>query len=83
MTQISKTKTAEDVLGLIGNTPLVRLNRVIEPRMATVLAKVESGNPGGSVNDRICLSMIGNLIWLSMQPVLVCPEPYRNCPVRC
>lgn len=58
MTLISKCKIAEDVLGLIGNTPMVRLNRVIEPRMATVLAKVESGNPGGSIKDRICLSMI-------------------------
>jgi len=46
------------VLDLIGNTPLVRLRRVVEPRMATVLAKLESCNPGGSVKDRICLAMI-------------------------
>ena len=58
MTQTGKSKAAEDVLGLIGNTPMVRLKRVVEPRMATVLAKVESSNPGGSVKDRICLSMI-------------------------
>jgi cysteine synthase A len=49
---------AEHVLELIGNTPLVRLNRVVEPRMATILAKLEFFNPGGSVKDRICLAMI-------------------------
>jgi cysteine synthase A len=51
-------RTAEAILELIGNTPLVRLRRVVEPRMATVLAKLESFNPGGSVKDRICLAMI-------------------------
>ena len=53
-----KSKIAESVLDLIGNTPMVRLNRIVEPRMATILAKLESFNPGGSVKDRICLSMI-------------------------
>ena len=53
-----KNKVAENILELIGNTPMVRLHRVVEPRMATVLAKVESFNPGGSVKDRICFSMI-------------------------
>ena len=43
---------------LIGNTPLVRLNRVTEGVEGTVLAKVEGLNPGGSVKDRICLAMI-------------------------
>ena len=58
MTNTTKSKTAESVLDLIGNTPMVRLKRVVEPRMATVLAKLESCNPGGSVKDRICLAMI-------------------------
>ena len=49
---------AESVLDLIGNTPLVRLNRVAPAGGATVLAKVESQNPGGSVKDRIARSMI-------------------------
>lgn len=49
---------AESVLDLVGNTPLVRLNRVIPPGVATVYAKVESMNPAGSVKDRIALSMI-------------------------
>jgi cysteine synthase A len=53
-----KSKIAENVCELIGNTPMVRLRRVVEPRMATILAKLESFNPGGSVKDRICLSMI-------------------------
>ena len=53
-----RSKVSESVLDLIGGTPLVRLQRVVEPRMATVLAKLESCNPGGSVKDRICLSMI-------------------------
>jgi cysteine synthase A len=49
---------AETALDLIGNTPLVRLNRVVPPGAATVLGKVESVNPGGSVKDRIARSMI-------------------------
>ena len=49
---------AESVLDLIGNTPIVRLGRVVPDGSAEVLAKVESFNPGGSVKDRIALSMI-------------------------
>ncbi|MCM8763018.1 MAG: cysteine synthase A [Candidatus Omnitrophica bacterium] len=51
-------KVAKNVLELIGKTPMVRLNRIVGPRMAVVLAKLENFNPGGSVKDRICLSMI-------------------------
>lgn len=40
------------------NTPMVKLNRIAGPDMAEILAKLESFNPGGSVKDRICLSMI-------------------------
>src|ERR671936_2240633 len=46
------------VLELIGGTPLVRLNRLPKPGGATVVAKIESRNPGGSVKDRIALSMV-------------------------
>src|SRR3954464_13675880 len=51
-------KYANSVLDLIGNTPLVKLNVVTEGIAATVLAKVEYMNPGGSVKDRIALRMI-------------------------
>jgi len=47
-----------NVLDLIGRTPLVRLNRLTEGMRATVLAKMESLNPGYSVKDRIGISMI-------------------------
>jgi cysteine synthase A len=47
-----------NVLELVGNTPLVRLNRVVREEWATVLGKLESLNPAGSVKDRIALSMI-------------------------
>ncbi len=49
---------ADSVLDLIGATPMVRLNRMIPEGSATVLGKMESLNPGGSVKDRIALSMI-------------------------
>ncbi|MBD0292182.1 MAG: cystathionine beta-synthase [Jiangellaceae bacterium] len=48
----------EHVVDLVGNTPLVRLNRVAADVPAIVLAKVEYFNPGGSVKDRIALRMI-------------------------
>src|SRR5436190_3587224 len=48
----------QDLLGLIGNTPLVALRRVGMPGAATVLAKLEARNPGGSVKDRIALAMV-------------------------
>ena len=46
------------VLETVGNTPLVRLNQLTTGLECTILAKLESRNPGGSVKDRICLSMI-------------------------
>jgi cysteine synthase A len=46
------------MLDLIGGTPLVRLRRLVEPGMADVFCKCEQFNPGGSIKDRVALSMI-------------------------
>ena len=51
-------RIAGDVSELIGRTPLVRFNKIIDKNSAEILAKVEMFNPGGSVKDRICLAMI-------------------------
>src|SRR5262245_38207512 len=48
----------DTILGTIGGTPLVRLNRITAHFPCTVLAKLEMFNPGGSVKDRIGLSMV-------------------------
>src|SRR3972149_3693834 len=51
---------AASVLELVGIPPLVRLNKLPKPGGATILGKLESLNPGGSVKDRIAISMIGD-----------------------
>ncbi|HSP56270.1 MAG TPA: cysteine synthase A [Dehalococcoidia bacterium] len=51
-------KISDTVLDLVGQTPMVRLNRVLPQGSAEVLGKMESLNPAGSVKDRIALSMI-------------------------
>jgi cystathionine beta-synthase len=48
----------EDILGTIGDTPLVRINKLAEGIPCTVLAKIEFFNPGNSVKDRIGLGMV-------------------------
>ena len=51
-------KCALNILELVGDTPIVRLNRLPGPKDATVWAKLEAFNPMSSVKDRICLAMI-------------------------
>lgn len=51
-------KLHKDILSLIGNTPMVKINHILNDTDAEVWAKLEGFNPGGSVKDRIALSMI-------------------------
>ena len=52
------TKINNNVLETIGKTPLVKINKLTQGAYATVVGKLEARNPGGSVKDRICKSMI-------------------------
>jgi cysteine synthase len=56
----AQERIAASVLDLIGNTPLIRLDRVRPAGSAEIVGKLESVNPGGSVKDRIALSMIAD-----------------------
>jgi len=51
-------KVYSNILETIGNTPLVKLNRLVSDISATILAKVETTNPGNSVKDRMAIKMI-------------------------
>lgn len=51
-------KIHENILSTIGNTPMVKLNRIVKDLPCTVLAKVETFNPGNSIKDRMALKMI-------------------------
>ena len=65
-----------NVLETIGKTPLIRLNRLTSGLKATVVGKLESRNPGGSVKDRICLSMINEAEKMGLiKPGTVIIEP--------
>lgn len=51
-------KVVQSVTELIGETPVLKLNRLVKPGMANIYVKIESLNPGGSVKDRIALGMV-------------------------
>jgi cystathionine beta-synthase len=57
---LSKVKYANTILDTIGDTPLVKLNKITKGIDATVLAKVEYFNPGGSVKDRIGVNIVAD-----------------------
>ncbi|MEK7238094.1 MAG: cysteine synthase A [Nitrospirota bacterium] len=52
------TEPVNSVLELIGNTPIVKINKIVKKNSASIFAKIESFNPCGSIKDRICHSMI-------------------------
>jgi len=56
--RIPSVQTVDSILDLVGETPLVRLTKVCAGLQPTILAKLEQLNPGGSVKDRIGLSMV-------------------------
>ena len=51
-------KVYNNIIETIGNTPLVKLNRIVKDILPNIYVKVEAFNPGASVKDRICMSMI-------------------------
>ena len=51
-------KIAENILELIGNTPLVKINSLNKLQNATIAAKLESFNPANSIKDRVALNMV-------------------------
>ena len=58
LTDIKKIQYHENILGTLGNTPLVKLNKITRGYKGHYFAKVETFNPGGSVKDRIGLEII-------------------------
>src|SRR5579862_156144 len=58
LTDIKKIQFHENILGTLGNTPLVQLNKITKGYRGHFFAKVESFNPGGSVKDRIGLEIV-------------------------
>ena len=53
-------RTTENIIELVGNTPLLHLGRFCRPPRADIYARLECRNPGGSVKDRAALGMILN-----------------------
>ena len=51
-------KYAKNILETIGNTPLVKINKITQDLNCLVLAKVETFNPGNSTKDRMALKMV-------------------------
>ena len=58
LTSTSALRVADDITQLVGSTPMLRLGRIAPPHSATLYAKLEFLNPGGSIKDRAALGMI-------------------------
>lgn len=56
--EVNSTPNYPSLLDIIGHTPLVKLNKIVENPLVTLLVKLESLNPGGSIKDRIALHII-------------------------
>jgi len=73
-------KIYNNVLETIGKTPLIRLDKLAAGLKCTVAAKLESRNPGGSIKDRICFSMISEAEKQGLlKPESVIVEPTSEC----
>lgn len=70
MLETKTMKVSNDITELVGNTPLVYLNKVTKGCKATVVAKLESFNPANSIKDRIGLAMIED----AEKKGLICPN---------
>ena len=68
-------KIYKNILETIGKTPLVQINKLTKGANATVVAKIEARNPGGSVKDRICQSMVAEAEKLGLKPGATLIEP--------
>jgi cysteine synthase len=68
-------KIYKNILETIGKTPLVQINKLTKGAKATVVAKLEARNPGGSVKDRICNAMIEEAEKIGLKPGGTLIEP--------
>src|SRR5690606_23237417 len=59
---IRKSATSNNIIGTVGNTPLVKYSRIFDPFVFEFYGKMESFNPGGSIKDRVAVRLIEDAI---------------------